>query len=89
MEFEWDADKAKRNFTVHGIRFQEAIPVFDDDNAVTILDDLSDPTEERYVTLGMGAKGSIFVVVYVYRGENIRIISARKAEPHERKAYGE
>lgn len=63
--------------------------MFDDDNAVTILDDVSDPTEERYVTLGMGARGFILVVVYINRDENIRIISARKAEPHERKAYGE
>jgi len=65
----------------------EAIPVFDDAYAVTIADDESDPNEERFVTLGMGASGRLLVVVYTWRGENIRIISARPAEVHEREAY--
>jgi len=65
----------------------EAIPVFDDAYAVTIADDESDPNEERFVTLGMGAAGRLLVVVHTWRGENIRIISARPAEVHEREAY--
>jgi hypothetical protein len=40
-----------------------------------------------FVTLGMGAKGRILIVVYSYRGEDIRIISAPPAEPHEREQY--
>jgi uncharacterized DUF497 family protein len=41
----------------------------------------------RFVSIGLGAKGRVLVVVYSYRGEIIRIISARAAEPHERLQY--
>ena len=49
--------------------------------------DESDPEEQRFVALGMGAAGRLLVVVYAWRGENIRIISARPAEAHEREEY--
>ena len=65
----------------------EAIPVFDDPHAITITDEESDPEEQRFVTLGMGAAGRVLVVVYTWRGENIRIISVRPAEAHEREEY--
>lgn len=65
----------------------EAITVFTNPYAVTIRDDESDPGEERFVTMGIGATGRLLVVVYTYRGENIRIISARLAEPHEHEEY--
>lgn len=88
MGFEWDeGSKAGINFRKHGVRMPEAIPVFDDPNAITITDDESDPVEQRFVTLGMGAAGRLLVVVYTWRGGNIRIISARPAEPHEREEY--
>lgn len=63
-----------------------AIPAFDDPNAVTVADDEAEP-KERFVTLGMGAAGRLLVVVYTWRGENVRIISARPATPHERNQY--
>jgi uncharacterized protein len=86
--FEWDEEsKAGINFRKHGIRMPEAIPVFDDPSAITIVDDESDPSEQRFITLGMGALGRLLVVVYTWSGENIRIISARPAEAHERKEY--
>jgi uncharacterized DUF497 family protein len=53
----------------------------------TIVDDESDPREERFITLGIGALGRLLVVVYTWRDENIRIISARPAEAHEREEY--
>lgn len=88
MVFEWDEEsKAGLNFRKHRVRMPEAIPVFDDPYAITILDDDSDPTERRLVTLGMGAAGRLLVVAYTWRGENIRIISARPAESHEREEY--
>ena len=65
----------------------EAIPVFDDPYAITITDDESGPGEQRFVTLGMGAAGRLLVVFYAWRGENIRIISVRPAEAHEREEY--
>lgn len=86
--FEWDEEsKAGINFRKHGVRIPEAIPVFDDPHAITIVDDESDPTEQRFITLGMGAAGRLLVVAYTWRGENIRIISARPAENHEREEY--
>jgi hypothetical protein len=57
--------------------------------AVTIADDESDPGERRFVSIGMGAKAHVLVVVYRWRGTDIRIISARKAEAHERNQYEE
>ncbi len=86
--FEWDEEsKAGTNFRKHGVRMPEAIPVFDDPYAITITDDVSDPSEERFVTLGMGAAGRLLVGVYTWRDENIRIISARPGEAHEREQY--
>jgi uncharacterized DUF497 family protein len=86
--FEWDgAAKAGINLRKHGVRMPEAIPVFDDPYAITITDDESDLEEQRFVTIGMGAIGRLLVVVYTWRGENIRIISARPAEAPEREQY--
>lgn len=89
MGFEWDeANKAGANFRKHGVRMPEAIPVFGDPYAITVTDDESDE-EQRFVTIGMGAAGRLLVVVYTWRGENVRIISARPAEARERKEYDE
>jgi uncharacterized DUF497 family protein len=88
LEFEWDkGSKAGINFRKHGVRMPEAIPVLDDPSAITIADEESDPGEQRFITLGVGALGRLLVVVYTWRGEIIRIISARPAEAHERKEY--
>ena len=89
MSFEWDSRKAEANFKKHGVRFAEAEPIFSDDLAVTVTDDDSDPHEPRFVSIGTGVKGRILAVVYCYRGRNIRIISARLAEAHERAQYEE
>jgi len=88
VAFEWDPQKAEANFRKHGVRFAESIPVFEDDYAITIMDE-SDPGEKRFVSIGTGVKGRVLVVAYGYRAENIRIISARLAEPRERKQYEE
>lgn len=88
MGFEWDeASKTGINFRKHGVHMPEAIPVFDDPYAITITDDESDPGEERFITMGVGAMGRLLVVVYSWRADNIRIISARPAEAHEREQY--
>jgi uncharacterized DUF497 family protein len=62
--------------------------VLEDPRALTTPDNESDPGEERFVTMGVDALGRILVVVYAWRGEDVRLISARPAEPHERKEYG-
>jgi uncharacterized DUF497 family protein len=60
--FEWDEkSKAGLNFRKHGVRMPEAIPVFNDSYAITITDDDSDPNEQRFVMLGMGALGRSLV----------------------------
>ncbi len=87
VSFEWDPNKAASNVWKHEVRFSEAVGVFSDEYAITISDDESDPSEQRFVTLGTGVTGRVLVVVYCYRGHHIRIISARIAEPHERNHY--
>ena len=87
MNAEWDPRKAEANFSKHGVRFSEALPVLEDDLAITIIDSDSDETEARFVTVGMDAKARLLVVVYVVRGETYRIISARRADQHEREEY--
>jgi len=89
MSFEWDIRKADANFKKHGVTFSESLSVFEDDRAVTITDNESNPMEQRFVSIGAGAKGRVLVVVYCFRGEIIRIISVRPAQTAERSAYGE
>ena len=83
----WDTAKAASNVAKHGVRFADAALVFDDPVALTVVDDESDPTEQRFVVLGADAAGRVLVVVYSWRGDDIRLISARTAEPHEREEY--
>jgi len=83
--FEWDKAKAGKNETKHKISFADTFGVFEDPHALT-LDQVVDG-EERHVTIGMDAFGRVLVVVYAWRGETIRIISARKALRHEVKQY--
>ena len=85
MGFQWDENKADKNLKKHGIDFSDAVTLFDDFYAVTIDDPNHD--EERFVTMGMDAYSRILVVVYIWRGNDIRLISARKATKHEHKHY--
>jgi uncharacterized DUF497 family protein len=85
--YEWDPEKNRRNVRKHGVEFGDAVAVLEDEYAITITDEESDPFEQRFVTLGMDAFTRVLAVVYTCRGENIRIISARLAEPHERSQY--
>lgn len=85
MESEWDARKATANLTKHGVDFADAATVLHDNYALTIRDDFSD--EDRYVTIGVDAFGRLLVVVYTWRGERVRIISARKATSREIRRY--
>ena len=80
----WKSDKQRCQARV---RFADAALVFDDPVAITVVDDESDPIEQRFVILGADAAGRILVVVYSWRGDDIRLISARRAERHEREEY--
>lgn len=88
MDYQWDADKARSNQEKHDVDFADAVTALDDENGLTVPDE--NPDEERFVTIGTDALGRVLVVVYTYRGSSIiRIISARKAAPRERKQYEE
>ena len=84
--FEWDDKKAAENLTKHGVSFSEASTVFADPLSRTILDPLHSE-EERLVILGQSGLQHTLVVVHTYRGEVIRIISARPATLRERRDY--
>ena len=87
MGFEWDPRKADSNFAKHGVRFSESLPVFDDDYSISAADEVSGTDEQRVLAIGTGTKYRVLAVVYCFRGDNIRIISARVADPNERKLY--
>ena len=87
-EFEWDDGKAAANARKHGVTFEEARDVFRDPLAVELLDDREAYGEDRFVLIGM-TQSRVLVVVYVLREQRNRIISARRAEPNERRAYHE
>lgn len=87
MNYEWDPVKAATNLKKHGVRFADAVLVFEDEQAITI-EDVDADGEQRFCTVGMDSVLAILVVVYAYRFENmIRIISARKASRKERILY--
>ena len=75
--FEWASFKAASNLQKHNLDYADAAAVLDDDRAITIRENSS--SEERLVTLGRDALSRLLVVVYTWRGDDIRIISARKA----------
>ena len=87
MVYQWDNDKAATNLNKHGIDFADAVSVFSDDLAVTIIDERFN--EERFITIGIDAFSRVLVVVYTWRDEEIRLISARKATRLERTQYEE
>lgn len=87
MAYQWDKDKAAANLRKHGIDFADAVSVFSDDLAITILDERFD--EERFATIGMDALARVLVVIYTCRGNEIRVISARKANQREIQQYQE
>ncbi len=85
-DVEWDPRKAAANLKKHGVDFADAATVLHDEQAITVRED--EEGEERYVTVGMDALGSVLVVVYTWRNNKPRLISARNATPQERKQYG-
>jgi uncharacterized protein len=89
ITFEWDENKAKQNLKKHRVSFDEAAAVFGDPLSLTIADPLHSQEEDRFVILGESHQRRLLVVVFTERGENIRIISARRASRRERKDYEE
>lgn len=93
MKFEWDESKNRRNFAKHKINFELASKVFDDPLIKYIQDRVVDG-EERWRAVGHVMNHFLIVVVHCYRSDEngdeiVRIISARVATSHERRAYEE
>ena len=87
MQYEWDPKKADANRKDHSVSFADAMSVFEDDFALT-REDPDAEDEQRFVTLGMDATGTVLVVVYTYREPDvIRLISAWKANKAQRTHY--
>ena len=87
MKIEYDPEKALINPLNHeGVTFEEAKPVLLDPYALT-REDIDANGEQRFITLGMGAKERILIVVWTLRDDSVRIISAWKANQPQRRRY--
>jgi uncharacterized DUF497 family protein len=89
VNFQWDENKARTNLAKHGVSFEEATTVFGDPLSLTIPDPAHSQVEDRLIILGHSHQRKLLVVVHTERGDNIRIISARRASRRERKGYEE
>jgi hypothetical protein len=89
IEFAWDRRKARSNLTKHGVSFEEAQSVFLDESARLIDDPDHSADEERFLLLGYSFRARCLVVNHCYRESDtiIRLISARRATPHEEGMY--
>jgi hypothetical protein len=87
--FEWDPKKARSNLAKHGVSFDEASAVFRDTLSITIHDPLHSENEKRFVLIGCSSRNRLLVVAHAERGNQIRIISARRAAGRERLRYEE
>ena len=85
MQFEWDEKKAALNWKKHGVTFETAARVFDDENRIELYDSDHSTGEDRYHTIGM--VDYILFVVYTERKNRVRLISARPANRKERSLY--
>ncbi|HEY6264281.1 MAG TPA: BrnT family toxin [Candidatus Acidoferrum sp.] len=78
----------RANFAKYGVRFADPVTVLEDDLALTMRDPSSDE-EERWITLGRNSLGRLIVVIYTWRRDNVRLISARPATAREKSQYEE
>ena len=85
IQFEWDEEKNRINKEKHGIDFQTAIHVFDDENRIEIYDVEHSIDEDRYNTIGL--VHDMLFVVYTERKDKLRMVSARLATQAERRLY--
>ena len=89
MNFEWDPEKAARNYRKHRVSFHEAATIFGDPLALTFQDPDHSRDEERYLTFGLSQQRRLIVVSHTERGDRTRIISARLMDREERVIYEE
>ena len=88
MKFEWDRTKAVSNLKKHGVSFVEAETVFGDAFAAIFLDEGHSVEEKREIIVGYSDRGRLLVISFTERADEIiRIISARRADPEERRNH--
>jgi len=87
LSFEWDDVKAVRNMRKHGVSFEEAATIFLDPLALVLRNDVEDAPEERFILIGLSLDRRTLTVVGTSRGEETRIISARRSTRKERRRY--
>ena len=88
MAYRWDARKAAANLEKHGVDFADAVLALEDELGLHRVDPFS-IAEERWIGLGMDGLGRLLVVIYSHQDDVIRLISARVADPQERRQYEE
>jgi uncharacterized DUF497 family protein len=91
VRFEWDETKNAVNLKKHGVDFETASLVFDDPLHLS-AQDREVAAEERWQTIGMADGVVLLLVAHTFEDdetEAVRIISARKANAHERRRYEE
>jgi len=91
QRFVWGEEKARANLRKHRVSFETAARVFTDPHALTVQDRI-EGGEYRWQTLGLVDGITLLLVAHTLEedpggGEVIRIISARRADPKERKCY--
>jgi len=89
VDIVWDPRKASSNLKKHKVSFEEASTVFGDILALTGTDPDHSVGERRWITFGESVRGRVLTVAHTDEGDVVRIISARKATPHERRLYEE
>jgi uncharacterized DUF497 family protein len=89
LRFTWDTEKAKENERKHGVTFDEARAVFNDEGALLIDDPDHSDDEERFVIVGFSSRARLVTVYHCYpvNGDVIRLISARRATRSESSQY--
>ena len=89
LEFEWDKRKETANVKKHGVSFEEARTAFYDESAIQFFDPDHSNQEDRFILLGLSLKPQVLVVCHCFRESDtvVRIISARKADKDEERAY--
>jgi uncharacterized DUF497 family protein len=85
--FEWDIEKARTNLAKHGVNFEDACLAILDPYHLEEIDDRFDYDEERSRIIGLASQRILFVVTISHDENHYRIISARRAEPHEEDRY--
>jgi uncharacterized protein len=81
----FDPKKNAANLRKHGVPLSDDDGVLNDPLALTVEDDAAD-SERRFVSIGLNSFGSLMVVVFSHRDDDIRYISVQNATPRERRA---